>query len=195
MDIRLEIALRENGGLITVAQGKKAGLSHTSILRAAKAGFIERVAHGVYGAADEFDDILYANQLRRPKAIYSHATALYLHDLTDRDPTSLSVTVPTGYNTKQLLSEGLTVFSVKKELHEIGIVKMLTKYDHTVICYSAERTICDCVRSRSRMDPEIVTETVKRYARRSDREINSLMKMAVVFGVERILRGYLEVLL
>ena len=195
MDIRLQTALRENGGFITVAQGRKAGLSHTSVLRAAKAGLIERVAHGVYGAADEFDDVLYANQLRRPKAIYSHGTALYLHDLTDRDPISLSVTVPTGYNTKQLLSEGMTVFSVKKELHEIGIAKMLTKYDHTVICYNAERTICDCVRSRSRMDAEVVIEAIKRYARHSDRDINTLMKTAAMFGVEKILRGYLEVLL
>ena len=195
MNIRLQIALRENSGFITVAQGKKAGLSHTSILRAAKAGFIERVAHGVYSAADEFYDVLYANQLRRPRAIYSHGTALFLHDLTDRDPISLSVTVPKGYNTRQLLSEGLAVFSVKKELYEIGIAKMLTKYDHTVISYCAERTICDCIRSRSRMDAEVVADAVKRYARRSDRDINSLMKMAAMFGVEKILQGYLEALL
>ena len=195
MDIRLQEALRENGGFITVAQGRGAGLSHTSILRAAKAGLIERVAHGVYGAADEFDDVLYSNQIRRPKAVYSHGTALYLHDLTDRDPISLTVTVPTGYNTKQLASEGMTVFSVKKELHKIGIFKKPTRYDHNVITYNMERTICDCVRSRGRMDAEIVTEAVKRYVRRPDRDIHSLMKMAALFHVEKILRGYMEVLL
>jgi len=195
MDIRLQAALREHGGFITVAQGRKAGLSHTSILRAANAGLIERVAHGVYGAADEFDDVLYANQLRRPKAVYSHGTALYLHDLTDRDPVNLSVTVPTGYNTKQLASEGMTVFSIKKELQEVGIVKKPTKYEHDVVTYNAERTICDCVRSRSRMDAEIVTEAVKRYARRPDRDIHSLMKLAAMFNVEKILRSYMEVLL
>ena len=195
MDIRLQEALRENGGFITVAQGRKAGLSHTSILRAANAGLIERVAHGVYGAADEFYDVLYANQLRRPKAVYSHGAALYLHDLTDRDPLNLSVTVPTGYNTKQLASEGMTVFSVKKELYEIGIVKKPTKYEHYVVTYDVERTICDCVRSRSRMDAEIVTEAVKRYARRPDRDIHALMKLAALFNVEKILRGYMEVLL
>jgi len=195
MDYRLQTVLRENGGIISVAQGRKARLSHTSMLRAANAGLIERVAHGVYGAADEFDDVLYANQLRRPKAVYSHGTALYLHDLTDRDPISLSVTVPTGYNTKQLISEGMKVFSVKKELYGIGIAKELTKYMHPVMTYNIERTICDCVRSRSRMEAEAVIEAVKRYARRPDRDVHSLMKMAALFGVEKILRGYLEVLL
>ena len=195
MDTRLQEALRENSGFITVTHGRNAGLSHTSILRAVKAGVIERVDHGVYCAADEFDDVLYVTQLRRPKAVYSHGTALYLHDLTDRDPISLSVTVPTGYNTKQLVSEGMTVFSVKKELHEIGIAKKPTRYGHDVITYNMERTICDCVRSRNRMDAEIVTEAVKRYARRPDRDIHSLMKIAALFHVEKILRGYMEVLL
>ena len=195
MDNRLREALRENGGFITVAQGRKAGLSHTSILRAAKAGLIERVAHGVYEAADEFSDVLYTSQLRRPKMIFSHGTALYLHDLTDRDPLNLSVTVPTGYNTKQLISEGLMVFSVKKDLYNIGIMKMQTKHGNEVTTYNMERTICDCVRSRSRMDAEIVTEAVKRYARRKDRDIHTLMDMADMFGVQKIMRTYMEVLL
>ena len=195
MDNRLQDALRENGGFITVAQGRKAGLSHMNILRAAKAGLIERVAHGVYGAADEFDDTLYAAQLRRPKVIYSHGTALYLHDLTDRDPLDLSVTVPTGYNTKQLVSEGFIVFSIKKELFDYGIIKLQTKYGHEVAAYNIERTICDCVRSRSRMDAEIVTEAVKRYARHRGRDIHTLMETAVVFGVQKIMRSYMEVLL
>ena len=195
MDSRLQEALHENGGFITVAQGRKAGMSHTSILRAVKAGHIERVAHGVYGATDEFDDALYAAQLRRPKAVYSHGTALYLHDLTDRDPLELSVTVPTGYNTKQLISEGFIVFSIKKELLDYGITKIQTKYGHAVTTYNVERTICDCVRSRSRMDAEIVTEAVKRYARSKNRDVHTLMEMAAMFGVQKIMRSYMEVLL
>jgi predicted transcriptional regulator of viral defense system len=195
LDNRLQEALRENGGFITIRQGRKAGLSHTSILRAAKAGHIERVAHGVYEAADVFDDVLYSGQLRRPKLIYSHGTALYLHDLTDRDPINLSVTVPTGYNTKQLISEGFTVFSVKADLFENGITKVKTKYGNEVAAYNMERTLCDCIRSRSRMDAEIVTEAVKRYARHKDMDIHSLMETATVFKVQKIMHTYMEVLL
>ena len=195
MDRRLKTVLHEHGGFITVAQGRRAGLSHTSILRAAKAGFIERVAHGIYGAVDEFDDVLYTTQIRRPKVVYSHGTALYLHDLTDREPLTLSVTVPTGYNTKQLVSEGITVFSVKNDSYDVGITRLKTKYGHVVTTYNLERTVCDCIRSRSRMDVEVVISAVKRYTHRPDRDIHSLMKIADLFGVQKILRGYLEVLL
>jgi predicted transcriptional regulator of viral defense system len=156
---------------------------------------IERVAHGVYEATDVFGDIIYANQLRRPKAVYSHGTALYLHGLTDRDPLSIAVTVPTGYNTKQLMSEGFTVFSVKKDLFEVGITRIATKYGNDVTAYTMERTICDCIRSRSRMDAEAVTDAVKRYIRRKDRDVHTLMQLASLFGVYKILHTYMEVLL
>jgi len=195
LESRLQKILKENSGFFTVAQGREAGLSHMSILRAAKAGLIERVAHGVYAAADEFDDALYAAGVRRPKMVYSHGTALYLHDLTDRDPLNLSVTVPTGYNTKQLISEGFTVFSVKKDLYSIGIIKLPTKHGHEVTAYNMERTICDCVRSRSRMDPELVTEAIKRYARLKERDVHTLMEMADMFNIQKNMRTYMEVLL
>ena len=194
MGNRLQEALRENGGFITISQGKRAGLSHTSILRAVKSGLVERVAHGVYEEVDGFNDVLYIGQLKRQKAIYSHGTALYLHDLTDRDPLYFSVTVPTGYNTMQLLSEGFTVFSIRKALYDTGVIKLLTKYGNEVITYNMERTICDCVRSRSRMEAEIVIEAVKRYARHNGRDIHLLMETAAIFGVQKIIRTYMEVL-
>jgi len=182
-------------GIISAAQGKAAGLSYTNLSRLVKSGALERVARGVYEAVDAHDDVLYIEQLRRPKLVYSHGTALYLHDLTDRDPLAFSVTVPSGYNTKALLNEGFKVFSIKPELYEIGLVKMHTKYDNLVNTYDMERTICDIVRSRSRIDAEIVVTALKRYARRKDKNIHLLMRTAGLFGVAKLVRTYMEVLL
>ena len=195
IDDKIKAALQNYGGIITVKQSKSVGISHAGILRAVRSGELERIAHGVYGATDEFDDDLYSRQIHRVKAIYSHDTALYLHGLTDRDPLTFSVTVPTGYNTKRLISEGFTVFSVKQDLYEIGITEMATKYGHIVKTYNAERTLCDCVRSRSRMDVNITTEAIKRYVKRKDRDIYLLMDISAKFGVQKMMRSYLEVLL
>jgi predicted transcriptional regulator of viral defense system len=163
--------------------------------RLVKSGELERVARGVYETADASDDLLYIEQLRRPKIVYSHGTALFLHDLTDRDPIKLSVSVPAGYNTKALLNEGFKVFSVKHELYDSDVVEVSTKYGHLVNAYTAERTVVDVVRSRSRIDPEIVTTAVKRYAARSEKNIPQLMRTAEQFGVTKLIRTYLEVLL
>jgi predicted transcriptional regulator of viral defense system len=195
IDNRLQTVLEDHGGIISLSQVKAAGLSHMSVLRLAKSGGLERAAHGVYVLPDEIPDEMYVAQLRRPKTIYSHGTALFLHDLTDRDPIQYSVTVPTGYNTKQLNTDGFKVFSVRREFYETDIVQIPTKFGHTVSTYGLERTICDCVRSRSRMEAEIVTEAVKRYVRRIDKNLNLLMELAGRFGITKILRNYLEVLL
>jgi predicted transcriptional regulator of viral defense system len=181
--------------IISAKQGKSEELSYMKLSRLVKSGEFERVARGVYEAADEPADDLYIEQLRRPKAVYSHGTALYLHDMADRDPIAFSVTVPTGYNTKALLNEGFKVFSVKPELYGQDIIQMPTKYGHLVNVYGLERTIADCVRSRNRIDAEVVSDALKRYAKRTDKNIPRLMRIAEAFSVTKLTRTYLEVLL
>lgn len=156
---------------------------------------LERVSFGIYVLPDEFTDQMYIIQQQRPKLIYSHETALFLHDLTDRDPIQYTVTVPTGYNATRLRNSGLTVFTIRRELHEMGITRLETMFGHTVTVYGLERTICDCLRSRNKMDIAIVTDAIKRYARRKDKNLNILMKMAETFHITKPLRSYLEVLL
>jgi predicted transcriptional regulator of viral defense system len=166
-----------------------------NLSRLVKSGELERVARGVYESVDEPDDLLYIEQLRRPKIVYSHGTALYLHDLTDRDPISFSVSVPAGYNTKALLKEGFKVFSVKPEMYENDIIELPTKHGHPVRVYGLERTVVDVLRSRNRIDQEIVTTAVKRYAARKDKDIPIVCRTAEQFGVAKLIKTYLEVLL
>ena len=195
MSKNLQSVLQENGGVITTAGANAVGISNECLRRLVRSGKLERVAHGVYISPDDFTDKMYVAQLRRPKMIYSHETALFLHDLTDRDPISYTVTVPSGYNTKAIIEDGMNVFSIKRELHELGSVQLETIFGHTVTAYGLERTICDCIRSRNKMDIAIVTDAVKRYAKRSDKNLNILMAMAETFRVTKPLKNYMEVLL
>lgn len=191
----LRSILAKNGGAVTTAQANEIGISNERLRLLVKSGDLERAAFGVYILPDELVDKMYTAQLRRSKIIYSHETALFLHDLTDRDPVRYTVTVPTGYNAARLREEGFTVFTIARELHEVGVVRLTTMFGHTVIAYGLERTICDCLRSRNQMDISIVTDAIKRYAARKDKNLNTLMKMAETFGVVKSLRSYMDVLL
>ncbi len=195
LPIKLHSILKKNGGIITTAQANTVGVSNERLRLLVKAGELERVAFGIYVSPDEFIDKMYIAGLRRPKAIYSHETALFLNDLTDRDPISYSVTVPTGYNATRLREDGFTVFTIKRELHELGKTKLTTMFGNTVVAYNLERTICDCIRSRNQMDIAVVTEAIKRYAKRKNKNLNTLMKLAETFQVSKPLRSYMEVLL
>ena len=191
----LQSFLTQNCGTVTTAQANDVGISNERLRLLVKSGELERVSFGVYISPDEFADKMYATQLRRPKIIYSHETALFLHDLTDRDPINYTVTVPTGYNATRLREDGLKVFTIKRELHEVGITQLSTMFGHAVTVYGLERTVCDCLRSRNQMDIAVVTDAIKRYARRKDKNLNTLMQMAETFNVTNPLRSYMEVLL
>lgn len=195
LPIDLLSVLRENRGMMTTAQANAVGVSNERLRLLVKSGDLERVAQGVYILPDEFEDKMYIAQLRRPKMIYSHETALYLHDLTDRDPINYSVTVPTGYNASRLKADGFTVYMIHRDRHNIGVSEKQTLFGNSVVVYNMERTICDCMRNWNQLDIAVGTDALKRYAKRKDKDLNQLLEMARMFKVTERLRYYLEVLL
>lgn len=191
----LKIAMDMHGGTITNKQAGDIGISRERLRLLVNTGELERVTNGIYISLDTLPDKMYIEQMRKPKMVYSHETALFLNDLTDRDPINYSVTVPRGYNAGALQVSGFTVYTVKRELFGLGVVQLETMYGHLVTTYNLERTICDCIRSRNLLDIAVVTDAMKRYAKRKDKDLNMLMQMAKVFRVTKPLRNYMEVLL
>ena len=149
----------------------------------------------MYLSKDTWVDAMYLLHLRFSQVVFSHDTALFFHDLTDREPLQYTVTVKTGYNPTKLKEEGVQVFTIKAELHEVGLITMQTSFGHEVPVYDMERTICDLLRSRNHMEMQTFQGALKAYARRKDKDLRTLMRYAKLFRVEKILRQYLEVLL
>ena len=156
---------------------------------------LQKVAHGVYLSPDAFDDEMYRLQARCGQAVFSHETALYIHDLTDRDPVHYTVTVPSGYNTSGLKASGATVFTIKRQLHQIGATTAKTPYGRDITVYDTERTICDILRSRSKIETSLLNDALKRYLNGRQKDIPQMLRYAKQFGIEAIAKQYLEVLL
>ncbi|MDR2849702.1 MAG: type IV toxin-antitoxin system AbiEi family antitoxin domain-containing protein [Verrucomicrobiota bacterium] len=191
----LSALAHRSGGAFSTAQANEAGFSNERLRLLVQAGVLQRIAHGIYTIPDALPDPMFAMQCHRLGAVYSHETALYLHGLTDRDPVFYSVTVPSGYNAKYLLSDGLTVYTVKRSLHGEGLATMKTAFGNPVRTYTPERTLCDCIRSRNKLDVAVVSDALKRYAQTRGKDLVELMRLAALFRIEKPLRGYLEVLL
>lgn len=127
--------------------------------------------------------------------IYSHATALYLHGLSDRDPIQYSVTLPTGDNTSQIKHIDLITYTIKPSLFELGKMTMKSPFGNDITVYDKERTICDIIRSRSRMDQQILHDGLKRYVKDTSKNLNNLLEYAGKMGIDNVLRNYMEILL
>ena len=90
---RLRILLNVYGGAITTAQAQEHGIHRQTLSLLMQEGLITRIGHGIYCDSAGVEDELMALQARRQRIVYSHTTALYLHELTDRDPSVFDVTV------------------------------------------------------------------------------------------------------
>lgn len=191
----LERLIKKNNGLMLTKEFLEAGISKKTLSTYLQKGYLERVAHGVYLSRDAFEDEMYVLQLRSRKAIFSHDTALFYHDLSDRDPLELTITLPSGYNATRFKEDGIKVYFVKNELFELGLVELRTIHNRVVRMYNKERTICDMMRNRSTMDINVINEGVKRYIGNKDKNISLLVKYAKLLKVDNIVRQYLEVLM
>lgn len=191
----MDSIIKKNSGLILTKDVVEAGISKTLLSKYVANGDLERVAHGVYLSGDAFEDDMYVLQARSNKAIFSHETALYIHDLTDRDPLEWVVTLPSGYNATRLKEDGIKVYFIKRSLHTLGVEEAKTIHGRSIRIYNKERTICDMIRNRSSMDIAILNEGMKRYIQSRQRNIPLLVDYANQLQIESILRKYLEVLL
>jgi predicted transcriptional regulator of viral defense system len=158
-------------------------------------GEIERVSRGIYRLVASIDDEMFNFQVRYKSSIFSHETALYLHDLTDRTPLSYSISIPVGYHSISLNEGGHKIFYVNRELFALGVILMKSPHGNEIRTTNLERTICDVLRSRNQVDVQFVNEALKKYIVHKDRNIDQLYNYATRFGIQRIIRTYIEILL
>jgi predicted transcriptional regulator of viral defense system len=191
----LDSLIEERSGLIFTKDITDAGISRDCLSQMTRNERLKRIGRGAYLAEGCYDDVMYRLQFKHRRAVFSHDTALFLHDLSDREPLVPSVTVPSGYNARRLKEFPASVFFVSKELYPLGMTRCVTSFGNGIVCYDAERAICDAVRSRSKTDITVITDAIKRYSAGRKKDIPKLMKYAEQFRVTKLIRPYLEVLL
>jgi len=181
-------------GIITAKEIRALGVSKTSIKNWVDAGKLERVSRGVYILPNELVDMMYLMQLKCSKGIFSHETALLLHDLSDRTPSCNVMTLPKGYNNQSLKNYPIELKWVKKNIHELGVIDMESMFGNPIRVYDMERTICDIIKHRKHMDVSIVNQAVRDYMRRKDAKKFMLTIYAKKMGISDMINNYMEVL-
>ena len=81
--------------------------------------------------------------------------ALYFHSMTEEFPYNYTVTLPQSYHV-DTINEKYNVFYVFGEIFKIRICKVKTPNGNKVRVYDLERSICDIISSKNRMDLEQV---------------------------------------
>lgn len=192
---KLEKLIQKQHGTVLSADLDLYEIPRTYLQMMVAEGKLERVDRGVYVSIDAIEDEMYAMQTKYPKLIYSHETALYLHGLSDRTPFEYSASVPSGYKVVGSVADRFKIYYIKKELHELGVETMKSSHGNPIRTYDVERTVCDLIRSRSRIDVQILNDALKRYVRVKSADHSILLEYARKLKVEAVLKSYLEVLI
>jgi len=186
--------MEERGGYLTMKEAKESGLENKAMQRLADRGLIERVVHGLYAGMDIFPDPFFVAQYRCPKGVFSHDTALFLHGMSDRDPLRLTMTIPSGWNTKLLTDDSVQFYYAGPSKMTLGVSEAETASGMKVKTYDIERTLCDCLKHIEKLDRDLVLTALKRYIKGGERDSARLLEYATTLKIRDMVYRYLEVL-
>ena len=187
--------IQGNGGYITTEQLNKHKINRYYLTELVKEKKICRISRGYYTKHDGFADNFYIKLSKCKKAVFSDATALYFYDLSDRNPIKYDIAVPYGYGNCYKNDKNVILHYIKPENIELGLTFLESPFGIKIRVYDVERTICDIIKNRKKMDPEIFSKALQRYSMLRDKDLNKLMKYAKILKVDKKVREYIEILL
>ena len=187
--------LVQEKGYITSTELKMNHINYYYVSTLVKEKKIYRVSSGYYILTNGYVDNFYVVLSKCKKAVFSHATALYLHNLSDRVPLIYDVTVPYGYGNCYKNEKNIVLHYNKVEYIDLGVMEVESPFKMNLKVYDIERTICDIIKNKNKIDIEIFTKALQEYAKMNSKDLHKLMKYAKKLGVDKKVREYMEILL
>lgn len=182
-------------GMISAKQIAGSGVSRQMVQHYLREGLLSRVAQGLYVTPDGIVDDLFVLAMKVPTGVFSHGTALFLNGLTDRTPFEPALTIDKDKVLTASLRSVVKCFYVQEDVLKLGLVRLKTPLGNEVTAYDPERTVCDLIRSRARLDDELVLDGLRQYAAQRNKNIERLGEYARILGVVDDVRRTMEVVL
>ncbi len=184
-----------NHGFVTTTEVVENNLNKMALKRLCDKKKLERISKGYYCLPDTLVDDFYITIIKSKNAVYSHETALYLHNLSDRVPLRFDITVPVGYGGNLQQNNNISLHYINKKLLDLGLEIIKSPFDNDIRCYDIERTICDIIKDKESMDTEIYTKALKWYAQRKEKDIVKLNKYAEALKIKEEVMEIMRIIL
>lgn len=194
MKYKNEILKLFNNGYLTTKDVIEHNIPRIYLSRLVNDHVIERISRGVYIKSNDIPDDMVLLQNKSNNSIYSHTTALYLYGLSNRIPIKYDITVNQGYNGKLQTANNVNLFYIKRDLLELGLTSYNLDSGYEIRVYDLERTICDIIKNRNRLDQEIVNKAIREYFYSKNKNTLRLYEYAKKLKIYDKVRNAFEVL-
>lgn len=158
-------------------------------------GELERVGVGVYKLPTALLDELYIVSNSSKYACFSHSTALYLHNLIEKQPLITNVTVPYNYSSSLVNNKDVSLKYVNQDIFNLGLIELNTDNGLKVKAYDLERTICDIIKDKKNISINITATALKEYAKREDRDLLKLSEYSRILNIEDEVSMLIDILI
>lgn len=160
-DALFSVAVRQEG-FFSAAQAKEAGCSQQLLGRYLATGKVERIRRALYRVVHfprgEHEDLIELWLWSRNEGVFSHETALFLHQLSDALPTRAYLTLPKAWTRREVRLPARLIVSYDD----------LRDEDRTwhgpVPVTSVRRTLADCLHAN--VSAELVAQAFAQAAER-----------------------------
>ncbi len=158
-------------------------------------GYIEKIKYGYYQWQDEkaFSE---ASAIRNlfPDGILCMETALDYYGYTDRTPLEWHIAVDYQSSRTRFKIDQPQVHPHFVRSNRLRIGETQGEIDGIPVrIYDRERTICDCLYHKNKMDAEVFNAAIQNYIKDSKKNIPNLMKYAKELRVESKVRGVIGI--
>lgn len=176
MSQKLDELLKKRDGNLSMKEARSKGISPSTVQSYVKSGRLLAIERGFYVLDGHGIDELFLQQNRYARGIFSHETALDIHQLSQNMPSAIHFTFPKGYNVnrKEVRAQNLKLHFVPKEVFELGKICGLSFQDNPIYLYDKERTLCDIWSPRYDMAYDLKLEALKNYMASKDKDPGKL---------------------
>lgn len=188
---KIKEIVEKNKGILYIKDLEKYNIHRQYVKELEEIGYLKKVARGLYVEKDREVNKFFIIGQRYESGIYSHNTALYFYDLTDRTPLKLDMTFPSNIRIK---NDIIRSHYIKDENYLLGLTNRELKDGTSIKIYNLERTICDIIRDKNKIDPQIFNTAMKEYSKINNKNFYLLSKYAKELRIQNKLQQYMEVL-
>lgn len=193
---KIKSIVETNSGYVTRKDIDRNNIPSIYLTRYVKKYELKQIVRGFYAKEEWMVDPYLVFQYTYPRFIYSYISAVFLHGLSDILPNYLEVTGPFNYRPmSKAKNDIITHTDTVNETYNLGIIEIVTTLGNIVKVYDKEKTMCDLIKNKDKIEFETYVKALNNYARSKDKNINKLMDYARIMKIENKVRSQMEVIL
>lgn len=172
---------KRTDGIFRTADLKRLGLTDYDIRKLLEKHAIERIKHGYYTLASDYDNRPDAEIIARlfPDGVLCMYTALFYHGYSDRTPLAWDIAISKDVSKSRFKLDYPFVQPYYMEAHLISFGVTDASYGDTVLkIFDKDRLICECIYFESKIDRETYNKAIQGYTADPNKNIANLLDHA-----------------